>query len=83
LLNSFGKTQSLDKLRAEAARRFNNTALDEWRFPRPALADKNPEDVTNADYEDAMPKNPKFVELDAAAWQRVRAYVLELAREVK
>jgi Domain of unknown function (DUF4091) len=79
LLNSFGKSQS----RAEAARRFNNTALDEWRSPRPALADKNPEDVSNADYEDALPENPKFAKVDSAAWQRVRAYVLELAREAK
>ncbi len=83
LLDSFSKVESLDKLRLEAARRFNNTSLEEWRSPRPALADKNPEDVTNADYEDATPKNPKFTELDAAAWQRVRSYVLELAREAK
>jgi hypothetical protein len=83
LLNSFGKVQSLNKLRTEAARRFNNTTLDEWSDPRPALADKNPEDVSNADYEDAMPTNPKFAEVDPAAWQRVRAYVFALAREAK
>jgi hypothetical protein len=83
LLNDFGKARSLDKLRAEAAWRFNNTALGEWRSPRPPLADKNPEDVSNADYEDALPENPKFAKLDSAAWQRVREYVLELAREVK
>jgi hypothetical protein len=83
LLNSFGRTQSIERLRAEAARRFNDTALTEWWTPRPALADRNPEDVSNADYEDASPKNPKFTGLDAGAWQRVHAYVLELAREVR
>ena len=83
LLNHFGKTQSLDKLRAGAARRFNDTGLDEWRSPRPALADRNPEDVSNADYADALPPNPKFAKVDSAAWQRVRAYILELAREAK
>jgi len=83
LLNSFGKVQSLDRLRAGAARRFNDTGLDEWRSPRPALADRNPEEVSNADYEDALPEKPKVAKLDCAAWARVRAYVLELAREVK
>jgi hypothetical protein len=83
LLDSFSNVEPLDKLRSGAARCFNGTTLDEWRSPRPALADKNPEDVTNADYEDAAPKDPKFTELDAAAWQRVRAYVFELAREAK
>ena len=47
------------------------------------MADRNPEDVSNADYEDAMPKNPKFTHLDAAAWQRVRGYVLAQLREAK
>jgi hypothetical protein len=83
LLNAFAKTHPLDALRAEAARRFNNTSLAEWRSPRPAMADKDPEDISNADYEDALPKNPKFTEVDAAAWQRVREYILQLAREVK
>jgi hypothetical protein len=83
LLNGFGTAQSLDRLRVEAARQFNNTAPDEWRSSRPALADRNPEDVSNADYEDALPEKPKFAKLDSAAWQRVRAYVLELAREAK
>ena len=83
LLNSFRKTQSIGRLRAEAARRFNDTTLAEWWTPRPALADRNPEDVSNADYAEASPKNPKFTEFDAEAWQRVRGYVLQLAREVK
>ncbi len=83
LLNTFRSARSIESLHSGAARRFNDTSPADWRSPRPALADKNPEDVTNADYEDATPKNPKFTELDAAAWQRVHAYVFELAREAK
>lgn len=83
LLDSFKDTHSINQLHSEAARRFNDTSPSDWRSPRPALADKNPEDVTNADYEDATPKNPKFTDLDAAAWQRVHSYVFELAREAK
>jgi Domain of unknown function (DUF4091) len=83
LLNQFRKTRSIDQLRTEAARRFNDTTLADWWTPRPALADRNPEDSSNADIEDAIPKSPKFTGLDVGAWQRVRAYTLELAREVR
>ena len=83
LLNDLQKTQSLESLRAEVAKRFNATTLQDWWTPKPAFAAKDPLEWTNADYEE-MPENPKFGRaLDAAAWQRVRAYVLELAREVK
>ena len=83
LLNEFRKTRPIDQLKTEAARRFNDTTVADWWSPRPALADRNPEDASNADIEDAIPKSPKFTGLDAAAWQRVRSYILELAREVK
>jgi len=84
LLDTFTKARGIDQLRAEAARRFNSTSVEEWHAPRPALADSSPDDWSNADIDDAMPKNEKFTsKLDAAAWQRVRDYVLELAKEVK
>jgi hypothetical protein len=84
LLDTFAKTRGGDQLRAEAARRFNSTSVEEWHAPRPPLADTNPEEWSNADIDDAMPKNEKFTsKLDAAAWQRVRDYLLELAKEVK
>ncbi len=83
LLNDFRKSQPLERLRAEAAQRFNETTLQDWWTPKPAFATKDPLEWTNADY-GAIPENHKFDRaLDAAAWQRVRAYVLELAREVK
>ncbi len=82
LLNEFRKTQPIARLRAEAARRFNGTELKDWYSPRPAYADKDPLERTNAD--ELAPRSPKLdAELDAGAWQRVRDYVLSLAREAK
>jgi len=82
LLNEFRGTQPIERLRAEAARRFNGTEVKDWWSPRPSYADKDPLDRTNAD--EGIPEGPGFHEgLDAGAWQRVRTYVLELAREVK
>jgi hypothetical protein len=84
LLDAIAKTRGIDALRREAAEKFNHTALEEWRARRPALANTNPEDWTNADIDDAMPKNPKFDrDLDAGAWDRVHAWLMGLAREVR
>ncbi|MGJ5813970.1 hypothetical protein [Paludibaculum fermentans] len=79
LLNEFAKTKPIDQLRTEAARRFNGTEMKDWRSPRPAYADKDPLDRTNADV--GPERSPKFdAGLDSGAWQRVREYVLELVK---
>jgi hypothetical protein len=65
--------------RAEVARRFNDTALEEWWTPRPKLADTDPLEWNNTDIDEATPRPPKFANIDADAWRRVRAYVIELA----
>ena len=79
LLNEFRNKLPIEQLRAEAARRFNGTEAKDWWTARPAYADKDPLDRTNAD--EGAPENPKFHDaLDAGAWQRLRTYVLELAR---
>jgi hypothetical protein len=84
LLDSFRRARPLDTLKAEAARRYNDTTVKEWWTPRPPAADRPPDELSNADIDDAMPKNPKFAAaLDSAAWQRVREYVMQLAREVR
>ena len=81
LLNSLG---DLETIRVESVRRINRTRVADWWIPRPKLAGTDPVNWTNADIDDAIPKDPRFTEaLDAAAWQRVRSYVLERAREVK
>ncbi len=84
LLDSYKGRMAPATLRSEAARRFNGTTPDAWRAPRPKLADTNPEDWTNNTIDEAIPKDSRFEDkLDAAAWSRVRAYVLSLAKEVR
>lgn len=81
LLASLKSRVSLESLRAEAARRFNGTTPADWRAPRPKLADSNPEEWTNTDIDEAIPKDERFEgRLDAAAWDRVRSYLLEQLR---
>jgi hypothetical protein len=84
LLDSFKARVAPAALRTEAAKRFNGTPLDAWRSPRPKLADTNPEEWTNVTIDEATPKDPRFEDLlDAAAWNRVRGYVLSLAKEAR
>lgn len=84
LLDSFQSAIPMTTLRTEAARRFNGTAPAAWRAPRPALADSDPTDWTNVSIDQAMPKDERFGKtLDAAAWNRVRQYVLQLSREAR
>lgn len=84
LLDAMQAHRDGKELRAEAARRYNQTAVGDWRAARPAIAETSPEAWTNADIDDALPKDPRFDErLDAAAWSRVREYALKLAKEVR
>lgn len=84
LLDSFQSRLAPAVLRSEAARRFNGTAVGAWRSARPKLADSSPEDWSNVTIDEATPKDPRFDEkLDAAAWERVRAYVVSVAKEVR
>ncbi len=84
LLNAVAGKRPIGELREQAARRFNDTEVSEWRAPRPPLAGTDPLNWTNADIDDAIPKNPKFdQELDAGAWDRVHRWVLETAQEVQ
>ncbi|NWG14703.1 MAG: hypothetical protein HXY20_14345 [Acidobacteria bacterium] len=84
LLDRMRSKRPLEQLKAEAARRFNGTTPAEWWTPRPRLADTPPHDWTNADIDDATKKaaGPR-PRIDAAAWQNVRAYILELEKEEK
>lgn len=84
LLDSMKAHRDVQALRTEAAQRYNGTVVADWRAPRPALAATSPESWTNADIDDAMPKDARFDErLDAAAWSRVRAFALSLAKEAR
>lgn len=82
LLDAYARKQDANRLKTGAAQAFNQTAPQDWWVPRPALADTNPENWSNADIEDATRLSPKFGKLlDAAAWQRLRTYIYQIARE--
>ncbi len=82
LLDSFKSAISPDTLRAEAAKRYNGTELKDWRSVRPKLADSDPLTWDNVTIGEAIPPDPRFEkDLDAAAWDRVRDYVLTLVKE--
>ncbi|HEX5413583.1 MAG TPA: hypothetical protein VFZ27_17180 [Terriglobia bacterium] len=82
LLDSYKSRHGLEKLKAEATQRFNASTPDEWWNPRPALADKPPYEWANSEMEAAgEPTRKLAASLDAAAWSRVREYVMQLARE--
>lgn len=82
LLDSFKSRHGLEKLKAEATRRFNGSTPDAWWNPRPALADKPPYEWTNSEMDTAgQPTRKLSASLDAAAWSRVLDYVMQLARE--
>jgi hypothetical protein len=82
LLDSFQGSEGAAVLRAEAARLFNGTAPAEWHAARPKLADTDPLEWTNVSIDEAIPHDRRFGEsLDAAAWSRVRSYVVKLSRE--
>lgn len=83
LLASFGTRRSPEALQAEAARRYNGTLPRDWSAPRPALAETDPLEWSNASIDEAIPRDERFEKLAPGAWQRVRDYALELAREVQ
>jgi len=83
LADSLKTRVRLDTLKAEITRRYNNTRPADWWTPRPALADKPPFEWSNATIDDANKAAGKATTYDSSAWDRVRAYVLEVASETK
>ncbi len=84
LLDSLAGREGRDDaahMRERAAHSFNGTEVAAWWTPRPALADTNPEEWSNADIDDATPADPRFGRsLDSAAWQRVRTMLYDQVR---
>lgn len=82
LLDKLAAKAPKDTVRAETARRYNGTLLKDWHAPRPTLADTDPVEWTNADIGEALPRDERFGrKLDAAAWDRVHGYLIELLTE--
>ncbi len=84
LLDSFKQRQSIDTLKAEAARRYNNSRPDDWWNARPAMADLPSDQWRGSGIDDAVQPTEKIVShLNAAAWNNVHEYVLTLASEAR
>lgn len=84
LLDSLKGRKSLDSLRAGAARRYNNSSLDDWWNPRPALADLPSDQWLGSAIEDAASHTQHALRHPAAsAWYEVHQYTLSLLGEAK
>jgi len=78
LLDEMARRGNAEDLRRGVAKAFNNTLPADWWTARPALADTDPQDWSNADIDAATHPSAQFnTGLDAAAWQRARAYVYQ------
>jgi hypothetical protein len=82
LLDACARRGDANRILREVARIFNQTKPEDWWSPRPALADTDPVEWSNADIDDATQTGPQFSKLlDSAAWQRLRAYAYQLSQE--
>lgn len=84
LLDSFKSKRPLEGLKAEAARRYNGAKPQDWWTPRPPLADLPSYEWTNTSIDEAPKPNQRlFARLEAAAFEKVHRFVMELAGEGK
>jgi hypothetical protein len=85
LLDSLQSRRPLAQLKAEATRRFNGTEPQDWWHSRPALLDGNPYDWSNGDLDEAIQSSARVHpgKPNAAAWDNVHRFVIELASEAK
>ncbi len=82
LLDSFKDKHGLDNLKMQATQLFNQSSPGRWWNPRPAFADTAPYTWTDAEMDRADEPTAKlFAHIDAAAWNRVRQYLMPLASE--
>lgn len=81
LLDALQDRHPLERLREEAARRYDRSSPGDWWTPRPALADTPPWEWNNTDIDEATRRRAQ--PLEASAWQHVREYILDLAAEGK
>ena len=84
VLDSLKGRKSLDSLRAEAARRYNDSSLDDWWNPRPALADLPSDQWLGSAIDDATRHTQQALQHPAAsAAYKVHQYALSLQAEAK
>lgn len=84
VLDSLKGRKSLDSLRAEAARRYNHSSLDDWWNPRPALADLPSDQWRGSAIDDATRHTQQALRHPAAsAAYKVHQYALSMQAEAK
>jgi len=82
LLDGLKGRKSLDSLRAGAARRYNNSSLEDWWNPRPALADLPSDQWLGSAIEDATGHTRQALRHPgASAWYNVHEYAFNLLAE--
>jgi hypothetical protein len=81
LLQWAAQRGSREQIQEGVVRRYNGTALSDWKEYHPQLPAKPAIDWDNADISDAMrPFEARFAHLSPSAWLRVREFALEEAR---
>jgi hypothetical protein len=84
LLDSFHNRKPLESLRAEAARTYNDSHLEDWWNPRPAMADLPSDQWLGSAIDDANKHTRQALKKPGASgWYKVHQYVLSLATEAK
>ncbi len=84
VLDSLKNQEPMDLLRSEAARRFNNSVLDDWWNLRPAIADIPSEQWQGSDIDAAMEHtNKSLAHPGVSAWYNVHKYAMQLAGGAK
>lgn len=83
LLDSLKGRHPLDTLKAEAARRYNNSKLEDWWNPRPPMADLPPTEWVGTGIEDATRHTSTMLAtIHPDSWAHVHKYVMQLISEV-
>jgi len=83
MIDSFKDRKVLESLKNDVARNYNNSTLEDWWNPRPALADLPSDQWLGSAIDDAMQHTAKALKRpDAPAWYNVHQYALRLAGEV-
>jgi hypothetical protein len=82
MLNAFTKTPTA--LRSAVLQRFNGTKVADWWTPKPAFADRPPQEWSGSALDEASKKTEDmFSKINAPAWDNVHRFVLQLAAEEK
>jgi len=84
LLESLGKSRGIEELRAEASRRYNGAAAEDWWPPRPEIAGMPAQEMTNTTIGENTTAVKRLEEtVNAGSWVELRKWILTLAAEAR